>query len=119
MAAPADAQHSCSKHRAAVAYPQCASGPRKPQDYFALFDGAEATMADGRIACFKLEFCKSLDSYVELKHNQNQLCWKLTKVRPLVLPNGAADSSGDACLQMRDVAGTAEVNAHVRRWCLT
>mmetsp|Transcript_16946 Transcript_16946/g.42532 ORF Transcript_16946/g.42532 Transcript_16946/m.42532 type:complete len:492 (-) Transcript_16946:154-1629(-) len=53
---------------------------RKPQDYFALFDGAEATMADGRIACFKLEFCKSLDSYVELKHNQNQLCWKLTKV---------------------------------------
>eukprot|EP00193_Tetraselmis_chui_P011354 CAMPEP_0177775812 /NCGR_PEP_ID=MMETSP0491_2-20121128/14337_1 /TAXON_ID=63592 /ORGANISM="Tetraselmis chuii, Strain PLY429" /LENGTH=522 /DNA_ID=CAMNT_0019294477 /DNA_START=141 /DNA_END=1710 /DNA_ORIENTATION=- len=53
---------------------------RKPQEYFALFDAAEATLSDGKIGSFKFEFCRSIDSYVKLKHNQYQLCWKLTKV---------------------------------------
>jgi len=53
---------------------------RNPRQYFYIFDAVEKKLEDGRFATFKLEFCRCLDSYVQLKHNQNQLCWKFTKV---------------------------------------
>lgn len=55
-------------------------GDRNPRQYFAFFDAAEVQLEDGTHATFKLEFCRCVDSYVKMKHNQNQLCWKLTKV---------------------------------------
>mmetsp|Transcript_16641 Transcript_16641/g.46441 ORF Transcript_16641/g.46441 Transcript_16641/m.46441 type:complete len:331 (+) Transcript_16641:352-1344(+) len=53
---------------------------RNPREYFAFLDNAEVKLEDGTFASFQLEFCRSVDSYVQLKHNQNQLCWSLKKV---------------------------------------
>ena len=54
---------------------------RDPRDYFAFFDGASATMADGAHAYFELESCRCVSAYVKLKQNQNQLCWRWRKAR--------------------------------------
>ena len=35
----------------------------------------------GRFAHFELVSCKCVDTYVRVKKNQNQVCWKLRKVR--------------------------------------
>ncbi len=35
----------------------------------------------GRFAHFELVSCKCVDTYVRVKKNQNQICWKWTKVR--------------------------------------
>ena len=35
----------------------------------------------GRFAHFELVSCKCVDTYVRVKKNQNQICWKLRKVR--------------------------------------
>ena len=36
--------------------------------------------ADGRYARYELVSCKCVDTYVRLKGNQNQICWKWRKV---------------------------------------
>ena len=36
---------------------------------------------DGRVAHFELVLCKSVDTYVRVKQNQNQVVWKWRKVR--------------------------------------
>ena len=59
---------------------------RNPRDYFSFLDSVEIKQADGTFATFKLDFCRSVDSYVKLKHNQNQLCWSLKKVMRLAVP---------------------------------
>jgi len=58
---------------------------RNPREYFAFLDNAEVKLEDGTFASFQLEFCRSVDSYVQLKHNQNQLCWSLKKVGSTLL----------------------------------
>jgi hypothetical protein len=35
---------------------------------------------DGRVAHFELVLCKSVDTYVRVKQNQNQVVWKWKKV---------------------------------------
>lgn len=53
---------------------------RNPRDYFKFFDKATVIEADGRVAHFDLICCKSVDTYVRVKQNQNQVCWKWQKV---------------------------------------
>ena len=40
-----------------------------------------AFQEDGRFAHFELVYCKCVDTYVRVKQNQNQVCWKFCKVR--------------------------------------
>lgn len=50
---------------------------RDPREYFAIFDAARGVAADGATRVrFELETCRCVDTYVRLKQNQNQLCWK-------------------------------------------
>ena len=42
---------------------------------------SSAPQPDGRIAHFELVLCKSVDTYVRVKQNQNQVVWKWKKVR--------------------------------------
>ncbi|WIA44324.1 hypothetical protein OEZ86_007114 [Tetradesmus obliquus] len=54
---------------------------RNPRDYFAMFDGAELVSADSSSSChLQLVCCKCVDTYVTVKKNQNQICWKFQKV---------------------------------------
>lgn len=54
---------------------------RNPRDYFAIFDRAELPSPDGgSSAHLELVCCKCVDTYVTVKKNQNQICWKFTKV---------------------------------------
>lgn len=53
---------------------------RDPRAYFALFDGVEIAEPGGGYAHFELVACRCVDTYVRLKANQNQLCWKWKKV---------------------------------------
>jgi phosphoethanolamine N-methyltransferase len=53
---------------------------RNPRNYFAIFDSAEIEEADGRFAHYELVSCKCVDTYVRVKKNQNQICWKWVKV---------------------------------------
>jgi hypothetical protein len=56
--------------------------PRNPRDYFAMFDGAELVSSDGSSSShLELVCCKCVDTYVTVKKNQNQICWKFQKVR--------------------------------------
>ncbi|KAK9826761.1 hypothetical protein WJX81_007185 [Elliptochloris bilobata] len=59
---------------------------RNPREYFAIFDAAMVSEADGRRARFELVSCKCVDTYVRVKHNQNQVCWKWRKVVCDALP---------------------------------
>ncbi len=43
---------------------------------------AQVEEENGRFAHFELVSCKCVDTYVRVKKNQNQICWKWTKVRP-------------------------------------
>ena len=45
---------------------------------------------DGRVAHLELVLCKSVDTYVRVKKNQNQVVWKWVKV---VRPAGAASAA--------------------------
>lgn len=54
---------------------------RNPREYFAIFDECSVVEPDGRVAAFELVCCKSVDTYVRVKQNQNQVCWKWRKVR--------------------------------------
>ena len=40
----------------------------------------------GGIAHFELINCKCIDTYVKVKRNQNQICWKWKKVRDVRNP---------------------------------
>lgn len=42
---------------------------------------------DGRVAHFELVLCKSVDTYVRVKQNQNQVVWKWRKVSTCVMGN--------------------------------
>lgn len=53
---------------------------RNPREYFRVFDCVSNTLPDGRVAHFELISCKCVDTYVRVKHNQNQVCWKWRKV---------------------------------------
>ena len=53
---------------------------RNPRAYFKIFDGVTLPQADGRVAHLELVCCKSVDTYVRVKQNQNQVCWKWRKV---------------------------------------
>ena len=57
-----------------------ASQCRNPRDYFAIMDAIELREADGRFSHWELISCKCVDTYVRLKKNQNQICWKWRKV---------------------------------------
>ena len=45
----------------------------------------EAKQPDGRYSHFELVSCRCVDTYVRIKRNQNQICWKWRKVREGVL----------------------------------
>ncbi|GAB4815755.1 hypothetical protein N2152v2_002801, partial [Parachlorella kessleri] len=53
---------------------------RNPREYFRIFDDVEIQQEDGRFAHFELVYCKCVDTYVRVKQNQNQVCWKFCKV---------------------------------------
>ncbi|KFM27020.1 Phosphoethanolamine N-methyltransferase [Auxenochlorella protothecoides] len=53
---------------------------RNPREYFKIFDECEVVQPDGRVAVFDLVCCKSVDTYVRVKQNQNQVCWKWRKI---------------------------------------
>jgi phosphoethanolamine N-methyltransferase len=53
---------------------------RDPRAYFSLFDGVEIAEPCGGYAHYELVSCRCVDTYVRLKQNQNQLCWKWRKV---------------------------------------
>ncbi|CAD7698098.1 unnamed protein product [Ostreobium quekettii] len=53
---------------------------RNPRDYFRLFDAAHVDMPDGKQMRFELVGCRCIESYVAVKKNQNQICWKWKKV---------------------------------------
>lgn len=53
---------------------------RNPREYFKIFDSVTLEQPDGRIAHLELVCCKSVDTYVRVKQNQNQVCWKWRKV---------------------------------------
>ena len=60
---------------------------RNPREYFRIFDAAQAALPDGRVARLELVCCKCVDTYVRVKQNQNQVCWKWRRV---VAPGGGA-----------------------------
>ncbi len=53
-------------------------------------DALEHEEADGRFSHWELVSCKCVDTYVRVKKNQNQICWKWRKVRgcPLLCEAG-------------------------------
>ncbi|KAL4421015.1 hypothetical protein ABPG77_008852 [Micractinium sp. CCAP 211/92] len=53
---------------------------RNPREYFKIFDSVQQILPDGRVAHFELVLCKSVDTYVRVKQNQNQVVWKWKKV---------------------------------------
>eukprot|EP00208_Stichococcus_sp_RCC1054_P004429 CAMPEP_0206143654 /NCGR_PEP_ID=MMETSP1473-20131121/21348_1 /ASSEMBLY_ACC=CAM_ASM_001109 /TAXON_ID=1461547 /ORGANISM="Stichococcus sp, Strain RCC1054" /LENGTH=557 /DNA_ID=CAMNT_0053539161 /DNA_START=40 /DNA_END=1714 /DNA_ORIENTATION=+ len=53
---------------------------RNPRDYFAIFDNTEVDVGGGKFASYELVSCKCVDTYVRVKKNQNQICWKWRKV---------------------------------------
>ena len=46
---------------------------RNPRDYFKIFDSVAQNVGDGKISHFELVLCKSVDTYVRVKQNQNQV----------------------------------------------
>ena len=60
-------------------------GCRSPKDYFAVVDSLENKEADGRYSHFELISCKCVDTYVRVKKNQSQICWKWKKVSLLLM----------------------------------
>lgn len=69
---------------------------RDPREYFKLFDDARGVAADGVTKVrFELETCRCVDTYVRLKQNQNQLCWKW-KVVVVESEDGGEDAAAAA-----------------------
>ena len=74
-------RESCFKQSGDIKRDSNPTHYRNPRDYFAIFDGVQQQLPDGRHAHFELVSCKCVDTYVRVKKNQNQICWKLRKVR--------------------------------------
>lgn len=53
---------------------------RNPRQYFEIFDKTKVARPTGGYDYFELVVCKSVDTYVKVKQNQNQVCWKWKKV---------------------------------------
>nr|BAU37045.1 phosphoethanolamine N-methyltransferase [Chlamydomonas asymmetrica] len=51
---------------------------RNPREYFRIFDSV-ARQLGPQHQHLELQFCKCVDTYVQVKRNQNQICWKWTK----------------------------------------
>jgi hypothetical protein len=51
-----------------------------PREYFRMFESASWRDPAGQLHTLQLALCKCVDTYVEVKHNHNQVCWKWTKV---------------------------------------
>ncbi len=45
----------------------------------------QVDVGGGNFASYELVSCKCVDTYVRVKKNQNQICWKWCKVRPFTL----------------------------------
>ena len=45
-----------------------------------MVDALELKESDGRYSHFELISCKCVDTYVRVKKNQSQICWKWRKV---------------------------------------
>ena len=76
-------RESCFKQSGDIKRDENPTHYRNPRDYFAIFDGVQRQLPDGRHAHFELVSCKCVDTYVRIKKNQNQICWKLRKVGKL------------------------------------
>jgi len=63
---------------------------RNPREYFRIYDTAAAVEPSGQHSHFELCFCKCIDTYVRVKRNQNQICWKWIKHVHGDTPRGAA-----------------------------
>ena len=78
---------------------------RDPREYFRLFDDARGLAADGTTPVrFELVTCRCVDTYVRLKQNQNQLCWKWRVV--------AAEGGGGGGGGGEDAAALADGATH-------
>lgn len=53
---------------------------RNPRQYFEIFDKVENLEPDGKYSHFELVSCKCVDTYIRVKQNGNQICWKWKKV---------------------------------------
>ncbi|CAG9464468.1 unnamed protein product [Pedinophyceae sp. YPF-701] len=53
---------------------------RDPAQYFAMMDAASHDLGGGREARWELEVCRCVDTYVQLKQNQHQICWRARRV---------------------------------------
>ncbi|KAK9831800.1 hypothetical protein WJX74_009654 [Apatococcus lobatus] len=73
-------RESCFKQSGDKARKSNPTHYRNPRQYFAVYDGLEHTEPDGRQSHFELVSCRCVDTYVQLKGNQNQVCWKWKKV---------------------------------------
>lgn len=58
---------------------------RNPREYFSIFDNVRQPVNDGQVAYLELVCCKNVDTYVKVKQNQNQVCWKWRKVATSLL----------------------------------
>lgn len=58
------------------------------QVYGALLDAAHNVTPDGSISSFELMWGRSLQAYIQLKSNPNQLCWLYKKVTKPGVANG-------------------------------
>ena len=58
-----------------------------------MVDALEQQEADGRYSHFELISCKCVDTYVRVKKNQSQICWKWRKVSGVVISHPACSSS--------------------------
>ena len=73
-----------------------------------MVDALEQKEADGRYSHFELISCKCVDTYVRVKKNQSQICWKWRKVGQsvLILPHARlafwSDPSVQVCHTARD-----------------
>ncbi|XP_062521240.1 uncharacterized protein LOC134196183 [Corticium candelabrum] len=61
---------------------------RSPMVYGALLDAAHNVTPDGSISSFELMWGRSLQAYIQLKSNPNQLCWLYKKVTKPGVANG-------------------------------
>jgi phosphoethanolamine N-methyltransferase len=70
---------------------------RSPMMYGAFLDAAHTVTQDGGVACFELVWARSLQAYIQMKSNPNQLCWLYKKVVKPAIANG--DTEGHPSFQ--------------------
>lgn len=85
---------------------------RDPREYFRLFDDARGVAADGVTKVrFELVTCRCVDTYVRLKQNQNQLCWKWRVVRVEEEGDGSAAAGAAVDDESSSSKGSTPVDA--------